>query len=884
EWWPDLGKCHLLAQLRPGLLSLDRLWAAIRARPEDVNTATPDGRPLTIAVQKGCRGAAELLRKSGAVLTCAGADGLLRESAKGGNVEALQLLLFETSGCLRKEPWASLNARPVKHGGTPLDVAVSQNQQECVELLLKAGGRRSLHRAAELAMPSMVRAWLSEGAAVEECDSSGATPLLLAAKGRGRTAERTECLQLLLRAEAVVDALPITQVTPLMHAASRGVREHCELLLEARADCHCRDRNGRQPIDHAATEDVRALLSAAMSAGQGAECQREEECLWAEEDQATLPAPNPSNLPYAWHQLPQDWHQMTAGYHMLPHAQQAFPQQLGSLGASCYVIIPPPKLLRPSVAMKVRARKPVDSLECDVSTAVLRPAYQIVEPISSPPPVVQAARCPACGNVYMTDSVYCRKCGRKRDILSPDLSRPFSVTLPATLPTTAPPPPPPMPVRAGAPGSPVSAALPVEVSSPRAGASPPFVAASPTEGLPLQTPDVCHFLRADLNAVPALPQRTEEVRPGRGRGHSPMHSRGRCDNFMVTMPRQDPQRMTSPETSPIRHNLNDSAFHEGTSTTDPSALSFTGFTFLYHYNIFLTRGRVRQSRGVSAGTGSVCKLFVKRVGRGSLPPRDLPAACDRSHATLLTRGASTARQSASTGTGFLLDGRFVITNAHVVHRAVSVLVRATVGPPVKWNARVLAVGLPCDLAILAVEDEFWKGKESLTLSRDIPKLDDNVTCIGFPVGGENISVTRGVVSRIDVHHDGLLRVQIDAAINPGNSGGPVLGSHGKIVGVAASHLKHASNIGYIIPTQVLEQFISCAGLQGAERAAEGGEPSKGYLGVSSLGVGSVQTLESVPLRRMFGLPEASDIMQSLSGRDSSFASTMRSAGDSEDLD
>lgn len=58
-----------------------------------------------------------------------------------------------------------------------------------------------------------------------------------------------------------------------------------------------------------------------------------------------------------------------------------------------------------------------------------------------------------------------------------------------------------------------------------------------------------------------------------------------------------------------------------------------------------------------------------------------------------------------------------------------------------------------------------------------------------------------------------------------------------------------------VPTQVLEQFISCAGLQGAERAAEGGEPSKGYLGVSSLGVGSVQTLESVPLRRMFGLPE-----------------------------
>ncbi|CAE7661520.1 DEGP10 [Symbiodinium sp. CCMP2456] len=313
---------------------------------------------------------------------------------------------------------------------------------------------------------------------------------------------------------------------------------------------------------------------------------------------------------------------------------------------------------------------------------------------------------------------------------------------------------------------------------------PPFVAASPTEGLPLQTPDVCHFLRADLNAVPALPQRTEEVRPGRGCGHSPVHSRGRCDNFMVTMPRQDPQRMTSPETSPIRHNLNDSAFHLLLLANTAMAESCESGGSEGGEDVVAraskrprTGGRARQSRGVSAGTGSVCKLFVKRVPCNFADPW-------RKHS-----------QSASTGTGFLLDGRFVITNAHVVHRAVSVLVRATVGPPVKWNARVLAVGLPCDLAILAVEDEFWKGKESLTLSRDIPKLDDNVTCIGFPVGGENISVTRGVVSRIDVHHDGLLRVQIDAAINPGNSGGPVLGSHGKIVGVAASHLKHAHGSG-----------------------------------------------------------------------------------------
>jgi len=231
------------------------------------------------------------------------------------------------------------------------------------------------------------------------------------------------------------------------------------------------------------------------------------------------------------------------------------------------------------------------------------------------------------------------------------------------------------------------------------------------------------------------------------------------------------------------------------------------------------------ARGVSAGTGSVCKLFVKRVQCNYADPW-------RKHS-----------QQSSTGTGFLVKGRWIVTNAHVVHRAVSVLVRATTGPPIKYGARVITQGLPCDLAVLEVVDAtFWVGKECLELSSELSRLDDNVTCIGFPMGGENICVTRGVVSRIDVNRDGLLRVQIDAAINPGNSGGPVLGEHGLVVGVAASHIKNASNIGYIIPTAVLEQFLECIDSPGS------------YKGVASLGIGRVQTLESQPLRRSLQLP------------------------------
>jgi hypothetical protein len=34
------------------------------------------------------------------------------------------------------------------------------------------------------------------------------------------------------------------------------------------------------------------------------------------------------------------------------------------------------------------------------------------------------------------------------------------------------------------------------------------------------------------------------------------------------------------------------------------------------------------------------------------------------------------------------------------------------------------------------------------ISSGIPELDDSVTCVGYPIGGDNVCVTRGVVSRI----------------------------------------------------------------------------------------------------------------------------------------
>ena len=57
---------------------------------------------------------------------------------------------------------------------------------------------------------------------------------------------------------------------------------------------------------------------------------------------------------------------------------------------------------------------------------------------------------------------------------------------------------------------------------------------------------------------------------------------------------------------------------------------------------------------------------------------------------------------------------------------------------------------------------------------------------GYPMGGDSLSITKGIVSRVVMTRythasNKLLGIQIDAAINPGNSGGPAFTDlqHGK---------------------------------------------------------------------------------------------------------
>src|ERR1700733_5305695 len=161
-----------------------------------------------------------------------------------------------------------------------------------------------------------------------------------------------------------------------------------------------------------------------------------------------------------------------------------------------------------------------------------------------------------------------------------------------------------------------------------------------------------------------------------------------------------------------------------------------------------------------------------------------------------------------TGSGVVIEGHRILTNAHVVSYASQVQGNQAGD---KVFATVVAIAPGIDLAVLKVDDKaFFDSRPPLPRASVLPQIKDPVLAYGFPTGGTSLSITKGIVSRIEFvpynYPVAGLRIQIDAAINPGNSGGPAVAGD-KMIGLAFSTLNNAQNIGYIIPNEEIELFL-----------------------------------------------------------------------------
>jgi len=194
------------------------------------------------------------------------------------------------------------------------------------------------------------------------------------------------------------------------------------------------------------------------------------------------------------------------------------------------------------------------------------------------------------------------------------------------------------------------------------------------------------------------------------------------------------------------------------------------------------------------------------------------------------------------GSGCIISGQRILTNAHVVTDATYVEVLKN-GETKRYEAEVLSIDHEADLALVKVKDKsFFEGTKSLDIGK-LPELQKEVNVYGFPMGGDTLSITKGVVSRIEhqsyAHSNKMLMaIQIDAAINYGNSGGPAL-ADGKVIGLVMQGNSYGEGLGYIIPASVINHY-----LDDMKDEKYDGYP---YLGLK------IQDLESPVMKEMYGL-------------------------------
>ena len=162
----------------------------------------------------------------------------------------------------------------------------------------------------------------------------------------------------------------------------------------------------------------------------------------------------------------------------------------------------------------------------------------------------------------------------------------------------------------------------------------------------------------------------------------------------------------------------------------------------------------------------------------------------------------------STGSGFVIDDSYVITNRHVVSGPdPRFLITSPSG--IKTEGEVVYVDRKLDFAI--VKSEGIRRINPLPVCyRSYPFPGQGVVALGSPLGLAG-TVTTGIVSAVRTPSGSrdlkgmapnyITLIQTDAAISPGNSGGPLLNKHGEVIGVNTWALGgggRAQNINFAI--------------------------------------------------------------------------------------
>jgi S1-C subfamily serine protease len=157
----------------------------------------------------------------------------------------------------------------------------------------------------------------------------------------------------------------------------------------------------------------------------------------------------------------------------------------------------------------------------------------------------------------------------------------------------------------------------------------------------------------------------------------------------------------------------------------------------------------------------------------------------------------------STGSGFALDARTLVTNKHVVDSSRSLQLLTYDGRDIAAQTASTA-GL-ADLAIVRTAEDL---PSAPTLAAADPAPGDPVTVVGYPEGGR-LTVTEGSVigTTTDPLHENLGEVLVtDAPVEPGSSGSAALNDAGEVIGVV--YAKTSTDKSLLVPVSTLRELLA----------------------------------------------------------------------------
>jgi len=187
------------------------------------------------------------------------------------------------------------------------------------------------------------------------------------------------------------------------------------------------------------------------------------------------------------------------------------------------------------------------------------------------------------------------------------------------------------------------------------------------------------------------------------------------------------------------------------------------------------------------------------------------------------------RDTQSLGSGVIIDADngYILTNSHVIDKAIEITVTLQDGR--RLNATLVGADPEADVAVIQVPND---NLSALKLAdSDQLRVGDFVVAIGNPFGlGQ--TVTSGIVSALGRSGLGIEGyedfIQTDASINPGNSGGALVNLRGELVGINTAIIAPGGGnvgIGFAIPTNMSQQIMA--------QLVKYGEVKRGKLGVSA---------------------------------------------------